>query len=72
MTYVLETNGIFKVNHIEDQRLMLTNLMKKIYFGYFTGIYVGKQYVIREKTIAFKQNTEMPNIGLINFDISFK
>lgn len=72
MTHVLETNRIFKVNHIEDQKLMLANLMKKIFCVVILQESTLKTICYKEKTIALKQNTEMPNIGLINFYICYK
>lgn len=58
MTYVLETNVIFKVTHIEDQKLMLANLIKNHFF-FLVILQESKleNNILLEKTVALKQNT---------------
>lgn len=57
MTYVLDTNVIFKVTLIEDQKLMLANLMKNIFLFVILQESTLKNNILLEKTVALKQNT---------------
>lgn len=57
MTYVLDTNVIFKVTHTEDQKLMLANLIKNHFFGVILQESKLENNILLEKTVALKQNT---------------